>query len=308
MSADGVLVIDKPIGPTSHDVVSRVRRAMGTRTVGHAGTLDPMASGVLVVLVNEATKLSPYLTADDKRYDATIKLGTETDTLDAQGEVTRTCEVPAGISLERVRELCTGMCGTIQQVAPVISAIKKDGRTLYSRARAGEDVQAPTREVLLRDVAVHDVSGDEIRVSIDCGKGFYVRSFARDLGVLLGTCAHLSALRRTQSGSFSIDSSCDFEKVNLAAKNDAEARAELLLRMISLEDASAVLPRASLNEHGAEAVKHGRKVFADGVLNPEILGGDGSRAMFSPAEQLVAIGVIDDGALKVARGFVRKGA
>jgi tRNA pseudouridine55 synthase len=306
MSTDGVLVVDKPIGPTSHDVVSRVRRAMGTRAVGHAGTLDPMASGVLVVLINEATKLSPYLSADDKVYDATIRLGSETDSLDAQGNVTRTCEVPRDLSLDGVRALCASMCGTIQQVAPVISAIKLEGRTLHARTRSGETVQAPTREVLLRSVDVRAVRADEIDAQLDCGKGFYVRSFARDLGVALGSCAHLSALRRVKSGAFKIEQACDFELVNQAAKGDADARTRLLTRVISLEDAAALLPRFDLNDFGTEAIKHGRKVGMDGSADVNSLGLDGNRAVFDTAGRLVAIGAVEAGVLKVMRGFVRK--
>lgn len=306
MQVDGVLLLDKPIGPTSHDVVGRVRRAFDTRTVGHAGTLDPMASGLLVVLVNEATKLSPYLSSDDKVYEATVRFGEETDTLDAQGNVTRTCPVPSDLSITTVDAACAAMLGVVKQKAPAVSAIKVGGKALHARVRAGEDVDAPVREVLLREALVRRVADRDADIRVDCGKGVYVRSFARDLGEALGTCAHLTALRRIQSGPFSIDGAVDFALIQEAANNDADAKAALRGKLLSLVDAVKAMPRADLNELGAEEVRHGRPVPETGAAKFHEISDGAACALVAPDGVLVAIGTKSGDLIRVARGFVRR--
>lgn len=306
MNVDGVLLIDKPIGPTSHDVVARVRRALDTRAVGHAGTLDPMASGLLVALVNEATKLSPYLSADDKVYDATIRFGAETDTLDAQGNVTRTSDLPRDMSKEAIQAACSSMSGKVMQKAPAVSAIKVDGKALHARVRAGEDVDAPVREVLLREALVEDVTATDAHVRVDCGKGFYVRSFARDLGELLGSLAHLTALRRTQSGQYDVSHAVDFVLVQEAANGSAAAKATLREKLLSLEQATSTLPRVSLNAQGTEDVRHGRALSVSGAERlPNMNEGDAC-TLFGFDGALLAIGKKSGDVVRVARGFVRR--
>ena len=152
---DGLLVVDKPIGPTSHDVVQWARRVLGTSQVGHTGTLDPMASGVLVLGVGQGTKLMPHLGAEDKRYEATLRLGRGTRTLDAEGEVLERVRVPEGLTPERVREVAAAFVGTLSQQAPDVSAIKVGGRALHERVRAGETVDAPFRDVVCHALEVH---------------------------------------------------------------------------------------------------------------------------------------------------------
>ncbi|MGO8994192.1 MAG: tRNA pseudouridine(55) synthase TruB [Polyangiaceae bacterium] len=311
---DGVLVLDKPRGPTSHDAVARVRRALGTREVGHAGTLDPMATGVLVVCVGEATKLSPWLTAADKTYEATIAFGAETDTLDAEGTVTRRADVPLALleAFERVRS------GTVHdhlaravasersrtmQVPPTVSAIKKDGVRSYVRARSAEGVDAEA--LAPRPVTLHaldlldggidpDGHGGWLAVKCHVSKGFYVRALARDLAATLGTLGHLTALRRTRSGPFETD-----EAVPLDTPGD-----ELAARLIPLARAAIrALPEARLTESGVRDARFGRAVRAEDIAWSG--GGESGPCAWLDGEGgLVAVGErSEDGTGRVIRGF-----
>jgi tRNA pseudouridine55 synthase len=200
----GVLLFDKPIGPTSHDIVLEARRVFRTRRIGHAGTLDPMASGLLVILLGEATKLSSVLTLAEKEYVTTVRFGVGTSTLDALGPVTRRREVDstfpdpsalaAALQSERERTL---------QVPPQVSAIKVDGKRGHERARAGEEFELDPRDVRVHELELLDRGPAEVRLRLVVSKGYYVRALARDLGISLGAPAHLSELRRTRSGPFS---------------------------------------------------------------------------------------------------------
>ncbi len=205
----GALIIDKPEGPTSFAAMRQASRALGVRKSGHTGTLDPAASGVIVVLLGEATKLAGVLVHDDKVYEARIALGAETDTLDREGAVIATAPVPAAaLDPDRIRAALSTMVGERDQVPPIYSALKKDGRTLMSRARAGEEVVAAPRRVLCHDLELLAVEAGQppvLTVRVHSGKGYYVRSFARDLGLALGTRAHLVGLRRTRVGGFGLD-------------------------------------------------------------------------------------------------------
>lgn len=203
----GVVVIDKPVGPTSFAVLRRVQRALGSGKAGHAGTLDPAASGVLVALLGEATKLSAWVTADDKRYEATVQLGGETDTLDAEGTLVRTKAVDrATWDHGRLEEACAAFVGTYPQIPPVFSAIKKDGRSLMSRARSGEVFEPDPRTVTCHELRLlsSDPATGCFVIDVTCAKGFYVRSLARDIARSIGEYGHLRALRRLSSGHFHI--------------------------------------------------------------------------------------------------------
>jgi tRNA pseudouridine55 synthase len=309
----GVLVVDKPRGPTSHDVVGRVRRALGTRRVGHAGTLDPMASGVLVVLVGEGTKLGPYLTAHDKRYEARVALGVGTTTLDAEGEPVLRGEVPDDVlrSLEAVARgepvpdasvlaaaLAAERARTLQ-TPPAHSAIKIGGRKAYDLARAGRDVELAPREVLVRaiDVLAASPARDDalawLDLTLDVGKGYYVRSLARDLGERLGVPAHLTRLRRLASGPFTIQESTPLDD-----------RDRLGSSLRSIEDAvRRSLPLHTLTDEGVVRAKDGKRLTdADFVDAPRA---SGPVAWMSRAGELRAIGERhDDGEHVVVRGFV----
>ena len=203
----GLVVVDKPSGMTSHDVVARARRAFGTRKVGHAGTLDPMATGVLLVGINRATRLLGHLMVTEKAYDATIRLGAATTTDDAEGEVVTRSAVDH-LSEADVREAAGGYVGVLDQVPSSVSAIKVDGRRAYARVRGGEQVRLAARQVTVHELRVTGLceveAGLDLDVSVRCSSGTYVRAIARDLGTALGVGGHLTALRRTAVGPFSL--------------------------------------------------------------------------------------------------------
>jgi tRNA pseudouridine55 synthase len=206
--ASGLVVVDKRAGMTSHDVVARVRRLAGTRKVGHAGTLDPMATGVLVLGLNRATRLLGHLTLTDKRYAATIRLGVSTTTDDAEGEVIATAPTGA-LTDEAVRQALEAFVGEIDQVPSAVSAIKIAGKRAYARVRDGEVVELPARRVTVHSLEVVSTSlGDaaEVDIEVHCSSGTYIRAIARDLGEALDVGGHLTALRRTAVGPFGIDS------------------------------------------------------------------------------------------------------
>ena len=215
---DGLLVVDKPAGWTSHDVVARGRRLAGTRKVGHAGTLDPMATGVLLLGVGRATRLLGYLALTTKGYDATIRLGQRTITDDAEGEVVETLAVDA--SEDEIVAAISRLTGEIDQVPSSVSAIKIEGQRSYARVRAGEDVDIPARPVIVSEFSVSAVRrGDDglvdVDVHVECSTGTYVRALARDLGGLLGVGGHLTALRRTRVGPFGLDRASTLEKLEM---------------------------------------------------------------------------------------------
>ena len=202
----GILLINKPYGITSHSVVSRVRRILNTRKVGHAGTLDPIATGVLVVLVGRATKLSDILLSETKRYEAEFELGKTTDTYDITGRIISECDCV--VTDDEIDKAISGFVGEIEQLPPIYSAIKKDGKKLYEYARAGEDV-----EIKPRRVNVFDIKRQGNTLDITCSKGTYIRSLIHDLGQKLGCGACMTALKRIASGQFELSDSCTLEEL-----------------------------------------------------------------------------------------------
>lgn len=299
-----MLVVDKPRGPTSHDVVARIRRALATREVGHAGTLDPMATGVLVVAVGEATKLVAWLTAHEKAYDATVALGVETDTLDAEGrEMGRAAlepgllaelAAPAGSPTPRLRAALEAERARTSQVPPAFSAIQKDGERAYARARRGEAVELAPREVRvsLLELVARSAEPPSLALRLAVDKGYYVRSLARDLAAALSTLGHLTSLRRTRSGCFTLDEAValDVGDEVLAAHVEPLASA-----------ASRALPVARLTQDGARDARHGRPVRPADIHAPA----PGPCAWLDAEGALVAVGEVDEsGAGKVLRGFL----
>jgi len=295
----GVLVIDKPRGPTSHDVVARVRRALGTREVGHAGTLDPMATGVLVVAVGQGTKLVPWLTAHEKAYEATIALGVETDTLDAEGKETGRAPLEAALVqalaesrgpsvAPRLRAALEAERGRTSQVPPAFSAIQKDGERAYARARRGEAVELEPRGVHVHELELVACSDDPpwLTVRVEVDKGYYVRSLARDLALALATLGHLTSLRRTRSGCFTLEEALPLDTPD----DELAARVEHLARA-----ASRALPVARLSEVGARDAHHGRPVQPGDIDAPT----PGPCAWLDPHGKLVAVGELG----RVLRGF-----
>ena len=276
---DGLVIVDKPAGVTSHDVVARIRRLAGTRRVGHAGTLDPMATGVLVIGIEKATRLLGHLALTDKAYDATIRLGQTTVTDDAEGEVTRT--VPAaGITREAVDAGVAKLTGDIQQVPSKVSAIKIDGKRSYRRVLEGEDVELAPRPVTVSSFTVHEMrpvrleDGTEVTdldVSVECSSGTYVRALARDLGADLGVGGHLTALRRTRVGPYRIE----------AAKTLEELEKSFAFVPIG-EAAAAAFPRRDVGEREARLVANGARLKAAGM-------GTGPIAVFGPGNRFLAL-------------------
>ncbi len=253
---DGLVVVDKPAGITSHDVVARVRRLAGTRKVGHAGTLDPMATGVLVLGVDRATRLLGHLMLTDKAYSATVRLGATTTSDDADGEVL--VERPVeGVTSEHVREALATMVGEIEQVPSAVSAIKVDGRRAYDRVRAGEQVELAARRVRVDAIEVTRHEGMEVDIDVRCSSGTYIRAIARDLGELLGCGAHLTALRRTAVGPY-----------DLAVARTLDELADDFGVLPIGEAARAAFATLDLDEEQAADVRFGRRLALDLEAEP----------------------------------------
>lgn len=247
----GLVIVDKPAGITSHDVVSRVRRLAGTRKVGHAGTLDPMATGVLVLGVNRATRLLGHLLIKDKTYEATIRLGAVTTTDDAEGEIVSTHPTQAVAEVD-IRRVLADMVGEIEQRPSSVSAIKVDGRKAYDRVRAGEEVVLPSRRVRIDRIDVTDVrlsSTPEVDIAVACSSGTYIRAIGRDLGEALAVGGHLTSLRRTSVGSYKVESAHTLE--DLTAN----------FQMLGLPDAArSEFAAYALTESQAADVRFGRRL------------------------------------------------
>jgi tRNA pseudouridine55 synthase len=287
---DGALVVDKPAGVTSHDVVAQARRLYGTRAVGHAGTLDPMATGVLLLLFGEACKLSTYLTGQSKRYRAEVRFGRSTDSLDQDGATVEEVELPDGwLDDERLASALEGEWRRTHQVPPLVSAISIDGRRGHELARAGKSVELEPRPVRVEQLVVTGRGERHLELELGVSKGYYVRALARDLGRSLGVPAHLSALRRTASGSFSLDS---------AQSWPATTPAPLLgLR----EVAERALPVTTLNADGARRARLGQLLSSDDAQSSAGVG-DAS-VWLSPEGEPLAIGCRTESGFRVLRGF-----
>ena len=291
---NGVLVIDKPQGPTSFEVVRRVRSALGLKRAGHTGTLDPMATGVLPVCLGEATKLAGLLTEGDKAYDAVVRLGVVTDTQDVTGTVLETRAVPP-LSTELLEAALQRFRGTFSQVPPMYSAVKVKGKRLYERARAGESVERTPRQVTVYSLVLRDFSASECTLSVRCSKGFFVRTLAEDLGRALGCGGALKSLRRTASGPFGLDRALPLSQVEALGVAGPEGRAELGARIVSMADALPDLPVVRVSERDVAHVMHGVPLVL-GSSAPE-----GRVRVLAPDGTLLAVGDVHEGRL----GYVR---
>jgi tRNA pseudouridine55 synthase len=284
----GLVIVDKPGGLTSHDVVGRIRRLAGTRRVGHAGTLDPMATGVLVVGVEKATRLLGYLTLTQKQYDATIRLGQSTSTDDAEGEVTFTASATgvsaAALTKHELAKAVAELTGEIQQVPPAVSAIKVDGQRAYKLTRAGAAPELKPRPVTVYEFTVAEVrpAGDllDVDATVRCSSGTYIRALARDLGDKLGTGGHLTALRRTRVGGYGLD-----------AAHTLDQLAERFEVMPLAQAAAAAFPRRDLSADEARRLAHGGRLPA----GPPGTGTPSPTAAFAPDGSLVALLADQDG-------------
>jgi tRNA pseudouridine55 synthase len=256
-SVSGVLVVDKPIGMTSHDVVQAIRRGTGIRRAGHTGTLDPRASGVLVVLLGPAVRISEYVSASDKRYMATIRLGSATDTYDAEGVITSTASVDE-ISEEQFKDVLSGYVGQIEQVPPPYSAVKVQGKKAYEMAREGEEVNLEPRLINVYSLDLLEWDPPDAVIDVFCSSGTYVRSLANDLGNELGCGAHLIGLRRTKSGRFTLR-----DAVPLRRLNDAFTAGEWYKFLIPAAEALGDWPMVELGADEVELIRHGHRVPAE---------------------------------------------
>jgi tRNA pseudouridine55 synthase len=302
----GILVVDKPRGPTSHDVVARLRRLLRMKAVGHAGTLDPMATGVLVIALGEATKLVPWLSSATKAYEATIVLGVETDTLDAEGRETRRAAVSQEILVAladahsaarspTLRRALDDETARTSQVPPAYSAIRTDGVRAFVRARRGETPAMAPRDVGVSSLVLVGSRPDppQIDLTMHVTKGYYVRSLARDIAERLGTVGHLTRLHRTRSGCFALDEATPLDR----------PAADLRTHIVPLARAAArALAVAHLTETGVRDARFGRTLAPGDVLTTS--PPNAPCAWLDPHEALVAVGHLDEsGRGHVIRGF-----
>lgn len=260
----GLLPVDKPAGPTSHDVVARARRALGTRAIGHLGTLDPGASGLLVLLVGAATRCAFVWQDGRKTYDATVRFGIETDTQDTSGRVLATSD--AHPDAGAVRDAARALTGDILQVPPMVSALKVGGERLYAIARRGESVERAPRPVTVHAWEWLEIGADEARFRVTCSGGTYVRTLAHDLGRALGCGAALASLRRVASTPFDVSTACAWDDLDPAKRDETLARFG-----ISIDRALDVLTGVTLGDADADAVGHGRAV---GLADSSAVAGD----------------------------------
>jgi tRNA pseudouridine55 synthase len=286
-SLSGVLVIDKVAGGTSFDVVARARRALGVRRIGHAGTLDPAAVGVLPLLVGEATKMMPYLVEQEKEYAATIRLGVTTDSCDLTGRIVATSPVPP-LELAQVERALQPFVGRIRQTPPMYSAVHHEGRRLYELAREGREVRREPREVMVHSIEVTAFEGDRLGVRVVCGKGTYVRAIAADLGAALGCGGTLEHLVRVRVGPFTREQALPMDEL---ARMD---RVSLLRRLLPVDAAIADWPVVDLGQRDAVAFAHGQAVPA-----PSGVRGGGFVRVRDRERQFLGVGVAVAGGAQV---------
>lgn len=261
----GVLVVDKPVGLTSHDIVQIIRNGTNIRRAGHTGTLDPRASGVLVVLLGPAVRLSEYVSASDKRYQAVLRLGTRTDTYDAEGTVLESS--PVNITEEQFKESLAKFVGEIEQVPPPYSAIKVQGRRSYDLARSGEEVELAPRKINVYNLELLEWASPEAVIDVYCSSGTYVRSLAHDVGEDLGCGAHLIGLRRTKSGRFSLR-----DAVPLSKLRDAFEKGNWYQYLIPAAEALSEWPAVELTSQEVDAIRHGNRIPADASIGNQARG------------------------------------
>ncbi|NJD18085.1 MAG: tRNA pseudouridine(55) synthase TruB [Gemmatimonadetes bacterium] len=276
----GVLPVDKPVGVTSHDVVAYARRALGERRIGHTGTLDPFASGLLLLCVGEATRIAEYLAGMDKAYDATARLGVATDSGDRDGSVLATSDAWRGVSRAALEAALAGFRGPLEQLPPSLSAKKVDGVPAHRRVRRGEEVTLRPQRVTVHELELLCFEPPDVGLRLRCSPGTYVRSLARDLGAALGVGAHLTTLRRTSVGPFAVDSAARLADLDDRARVEA-----VLLRPLA---ALGHLPRCTVDPDSARHLKHGRAVEV-----PDAPDAPAVAAVCS--DRLVALGSVTSG-------------
>jgi tRNA pseudouridine55 synthase len=287
MNLNGILVVDKPKGITSFDVVRQVRRALKGIKTGHTGTLDPMATGVLPLCLGDGTKVAQFIIEADKTYEAGIRLGSETDTYDAEGTVTKEAPVPE-LNTEIIERAFDKFRGTFDQIPPMYSAIKVDGQRLYELARKGEEIERVPRTVTVHSLALRDFNATDIRFTVKSSKGFFVRSLALDIGRAMNSAAHLISLRRTQSGPFHLSQSVTLESI---VSNPLD------VKLVSIDDAISNIPEFVVSEIQEKKVRCGGVVEVPNGI-PELV------RVISQSGVLLALAEPKDGKLVYRRVMV----
>lgn len=288
-AVSGILVVDKPVGLTSHDVVDIIRRGINIRRAGHTGTLDPRASGVLVVLVGPAVRLSEFVSAADKRYQAILRLGGSTDTYDAEGKFTKESKPDAALNIteSQFNEVLQRYVGEIEQTPPAYSAVKVHGRKAYEMAREGEEVDLAPRKIQVYHLEILEWAPPEVVIDVHCSSGTYVRSLANDVGNALGCGAYLVGLRRTKSGRFTLREATPLRKLQ-----DAFTAGDWYQYLIPAAEALAEWPAVELSPDAVEEVKHGHRVIAAPDAKAGLVRG------VSMAGELIAILSLDETAME----------
>lgn len=283
---DGIIVINKPKNYTSHDVVAKVKKILKLKKVGHTGTLDPNATGVLPLLLNSGTKLSKYLINHDKEYEVTLKLGIKTDTLDSEGKILEERKVDTAIleNTENIKKVLNSFVGKQEQIPPIYSAIKVNGKKLYEYARSGEKIEVQARQIEIYNIELEkvDIEKQEIVFKVECSKGTYIRSLCEDIATRLGTIGYMEELNRTRVGSFGIEDSITLEEL--------EKCENIKLKVLTMEELLKQKEKIILNKKQLELFLNGVKLDNDNQ--------DGLYRIYNQDKQFIGIGVIQENKLK----------
>lgn len=288
---NGIIVVNKPLGKTSHDIVYFMRRLTGIKKIGHTGTLDPMASGVLPICIGSATKAADMLTLSDKRYTAELVLGMTTDTQDAEGEVLTECAV--NLTADEITDAIKSFEGDIEQIPPMYSAVKKDGKKLYELARKGIEVERKKRAVTIREINIIDINLENYIVKIDvlCSKGTYIRTLCEDIGVKLGVGAYMNTLVRTKTGRFTIEESHTLD--SLTKMKEERTLSEALTQVDALFEE---YPKIELNEKQTRSITNGIRMSYSGIEGQ-------SYRLYDNNGQFLCISKCSDGRLVLEKSF-----
>lgn len=290
---DGVIVINKPWGKTSHDMVYFIRKTTGIKKVGHTGTLDPAATGVLPICIGKATKAADMLTASDKAYRAELVLGMTTDTLDAEGEVL-TEQPCAYVTKQMLEDTIKKFIGEVYQIPPMFSAIKKDGKKLYELAREGKTVEREKRRVFIHNIELlsFDSERGTAEIAVDCSKGTYIRTLCEDIGMSLGCGAYTNRLVRTKSGRFSLEESYTVEQIT-----DMAVTGDLEKHIIPVSELFCEYDKVTVSERQAQLVKNGVRIRKSGLSDGNLY------RVFSQSGQFLALSEYKDGVLILKKAF-----
>lgn len=292
---NGIIVINKPQDWTSHDCVAVMRRATGIKRIGHTGTLDPMATGVLPICIGTATRIMEYMDLDWKTYRATLKLGIETDTEDIWGEVISE-KSTEGISKEQIVQVVNSFIGEIEQIPPKYSALKVNGKKLYEYARAGQEVKIKSRKITVKEIIINDISGDNVDLTITCSKGTYIRTICSDIGKKIGCGATMSSLVRTASGIFKLKDAIEIEDIKKMSKE------EILDRLIDTDVPLVHFGKINLDAKKAKDFVNGKKIRRKEI---DIVGESNHQNMYNIyySNEFLGVAKIEEGVLKAHKVF-----